>query len=61
MNRWQATYQAIGTDASIGDFRTLEAHALSWRQAAQHLPRWIYPEGRRYRRISGPTTKEAKL
>lgn len=56
--RFQATYACTCAESSIGAFRTLEAHAATWQKAHQALPRWIYPEGRRYRRVSGPVIKQ---
>ena len=59
MKTFTAIYTAMKTDfASLGQFRTLEAHANTWREAAKALPRYIYPAGRKYRRISGPAVKE---
>ena len=54
--KFQATYRCIATNASLGSFKTLEAHANTWHEAHKKLPRYIYPLGRRYRRISGPVT-----
>ena len=59
--QYQATYACMAAESSLGSFRTLEAHAATWQKAHQALPRWIYPEGRRYRRVSGPViTQESK-
>lgn len=56
---WQATYSALATACeSIGSYRVMEAHAKHWHEANVKLPKYLYPAGRRYRRISGPTQKE---